>query len=373
MASKQVLVTGGAGFIGSHIVDALVDEGHYVRILDNLDGQVHPAGKTPAWVNDKAEFQLGDVRSREGVKKALEGVEVVFHEAAAVGVGQSMYEIEHYTDANSRGTAMLLDEIVNGKQGVKKMLVAASMSSYGEGLYKCEKCGEIEPELRPEEQMKHGEWELKCPKCGKELEAVPTPEKKTRECNSIYALTKEGQERQFLMVGKTYGIKAVSLRYFNAFGPRQSLSNPYTGVAAIFMSRVKNRKKPVIYEDGLQSRDFISVYDIARANLLAMESNAADYNAFNVGSGNATSIKEVAEAIAELCNSSVQPEITNKFRKGDVRHCFADASKIKSKLGFEPSVSFKEGMKGLIEWATTIEAEDKFDKAVGELKKKGLL
>ncbi len=369
----KVLVTGGAGFIGSFIVDELVEKGHDVRILDNLDKQVHPTGETPNWLNKKAEFIKGDVRNKDDVKKAMEDVEVLFHEAAAVGVGQSMYELNYYVDVNTKGTSNILEFLANEEHDVKKMMVAASMSEYGEGLYKCEKCGLVEPSLRPEKQMAEGKFEQFCPECKQELKPVPTPETKHLDCNSVYALTKKDQEELVLMIGKAYGIKAVALRYFNVFGPRQSLSNPYTGVAAIFMSRIKNGHAPVIYEDGIQSRDFISVHDIAKANLLAMESNAANYEVLNVGSQNPISIKGVAETIAKLYGSDLKPEITNKFRKGDVRHCFADISKIKSKLDFAPSISFEKGMKEIIEWSQNVKAEDKFEQAAEELKKKGLV
>ena len=369
----KVLVTGGAGFIASFITDRLVKEGHEVVILDNLDKQVHPTGKPPAWLNKKAKFIKGDVREKADLKKAMEGIEVVFHEAAAVGVGQSMYEINYYVDVNTKGTANILNFLANEKHDVKKILVAASMSEYGEGLYECGKCGKIEPGMRSEENLAAGKFEQYCPNCGRELKPLPTPETKRLDCNSVYALTKKDQEELFLMVGKAYGIKAVALRYFNVFGPRQSLSNPYTGVAAIFMSRIKNNNAPVIYEDGKQTRDFVSVHDIAEANLLAMNSNSANYEVFNVGSGKPIPIKEVAETIAQLYGSKVKPEITSRFRKGDIRHCFADISKIKSRLGFEPKISFKEGMREIIEWSQGVKAEDRFEKATKELQKKGLV
>ncbi len=369
---KKVLVTGGAGFIGSFIADKLVEEGHEVRILDNLEEQVHK-GKIPEYLNKKAEFVKGDIRDRETLKRVLEDVEVVFHHAAAVGVGQSMYEIEQYVDVNSRGTALLLDVLVNEKNDVKKLIVAASMSSYGEGLYKCEDCGEREIELRNEKDLKEKKWEPFCSECEKELKAVPTNEKKTQNCNSIYAITKKDQEDMVLQIGKTYGIPSIALRYFNVFGPRQSLSNPYTGVAAIFMSRIKNKNSPVIYEDGLQTRDFISVYDVAEANLKAMKTSSGNYESINIGSGRPLTIKNIAETIAEIYGSKVKPEIQNKFRKGDVRHCYADITKAKEMLEWQPKVSFKEGMKEIITWSKTVKAEDLFEKASKELKYKGLV
>ena len=271
MGSRKVLVTGGAGFIGSHLVDRLVELGHTVRILDNLDPQVHPGGKKPDYLNPGAEFVAGDVRDRETVRRALQGVEVVFHEAAAVGVGQSQYRIQHYVDVNTRGTATLLDVLANEPNSVEKIVVAASMSSYGEGKARCPECGIVKPTLRPESQMAAGQWEVRCPYCQTPTEPVPTDERTPRQVNSVYSLTKKDQEDLVLLFGRTYGVQAVALRYFNVFGPRQSLSNPYTGVAAIFISRLKNGNRPVVYEDGQQTRDFVSVHDVVQANILAME------------------------------------------------------------------------------------------------------
>ncbi|MFH1895436.1 MAG: SDR family NAD(P)-dependent oxidoreductase [archaeon] len=366
------MVTGGAGFIGSYIVDKLIEEGHEVRILDNLDEQVHK-GIKPDYLNKKAEFIKGDIRDRKTVKKALEDIEMVFHKAAAVGIGQSMYEIERYVDVNSRGTALLMDVIVNERNDVKKIILASSMTSYGEGLYECSFCGQVEPELRTQENIKIGKWEPDCPKCGKEIRAIPTGEEKTQKPNSIYGITKKNQEDIVLKTGKTYGIPAVSLRYFTVFGPRQALHNPYAGVIAVFMSRIKNNNPPTVYENGLQTRDFISVHDAVEANLLAIKSNSANYEAFNIGSGKAIPIKEAAETIAELYNSKIKPEIKNKFRKGDVRHCFADISKAKNKLNWQPKVSFKQGIREIIQWSKTIEAKDLFEKASRELEEKGIV
>jgi dTDP-L-rhamnose 4-epimerase len=368
----NVLVTGGAGFIGSFIVDELLRQGHFVRVLDNFEPQVH-AGKTPEYLSDNIEVVKGDILNDDVLASSLKDIDVIFHQAAMVGVGQSMYQIKRYMHVNTMGTANLLEFLVNGKHNVKKLLVASSMSTYGEGAYRCEKCGNVDPFLRSEQQMVKGEWELKCPSCKSLLYPIPTPETKRQNCTSIYALSKMDQESMCMMVGKSYGIPTVAFRYFNVYGPRQSLSNPYTGVAAIFMSRVKNNHQPVIYEDGLQSRDFVSVHDIAQANIIGMKKTAANFEAFNVGTGIQVTIKEVAEILIELYGKRIMPNITNKFRKGDVRHCFADISKISKKLGFRPKVSFKEGMKELIEWAREQEAVDHFDDAATELKKKGLI
>jgi dTDP-L-rhamnose 4-epimerase len=370
--AMKILVTGGAGFIGSHLVDALVDRGHKVTIYDNLDSQVHPGGRPPQYLNERAEFIQGDVRDQEGLKAVVEKAEIIFHKASAVGVGQSNYQIAQYVTANTGGTATLLDILVNNEHNVRKLIVAASMSSYGEGLYECLKCGACRPPLRPEEQMAAGDWEPKCPVCGISVSPIPTPEEAVLNCNSIYAITKKDQEEMCLLIGKTYGIPVVSLRYFNVYGARQSLSNPYTGVAAIFMSRIKNDRPPVVYEDGLQSRDFVSVEDVVEANLLAMERSEADGQIFNVGTGRALTIRGVAEILAEAYGKSIRPDVTEKFRKGDVRHCYADNSKIQNLLGFSPKIAFEKGMEALINWSQTVEAVDHFEEAKAELEAKGL-
>ncbi len=369
---RNVLVTGGAGFIGSHIVDRLLAGGYVVRVLDNLDPQVHRTEVVPDYLPREVEFTRGDVCDREVLSKALDGVEAVYHEAAAVGVGQSMYQIEHYVKVNTLGTALLLDLLVNSKHTVKKVVVAASMSSYGEGMYRCQRCGVVRPPLRTDEQMQRGEWEPVCPLCAGPLTAMPTNEEAKQNSNSIYAITKKDQEEMVLTVCRAYGIPAVALRYFNVYGPRQSLSNPYTGVTAIFLSRLKNGHPPVVNEDGLQTRDFISVHDVADINLAVLENDAADGEVFNVGTGNPVSIKNVAETLATLLRVSIASDITHRFRKGDVRHCYADISKIQSVLGWTPKVSFEQGMQELIAWSLGQQAEDKFDQAFAELKAKGL-
>jgi len=369
---STILVTGGAGFIGSFLVDELVKKGHFVKILDNLEPQVH-MGKIPSYLNKEAEFIKEDVNNYDVLKKLIKDTDIVLHQASIVGVGQSMYEIQKYFHSNSMGTATLLNALVNEEHNVKKLVVASSMSIYGEGSYKCEKCGIVEPKLRSEEQMSKKEWELKCPDCDSILIPTPTKENKKQDTNSIYALTKKNQEEMCLMVGKAFGIPTVALRYFNVYGLRQSLSNPYTGVAAIFMSRIKNNNQPIIYEDGLQTRDFNSVHDIVDANILAMEKSSADYEIFNVGTGNPVSIKQVVETLVRLYGKDIKPVVTNQFRKGDVRHCFADITKIKNKLRFKPKVSFEEGMKELVDWSKNQEAVDNFDQATDNLKKRGLI
>ncbi len=370
---KKILVTGGAGFIGSYIVDLLVENGDEVSIFDNLDPQVHPDGRQPDYLNKNARFIKGDVRDMDALAKAIENIEQIYHMAAAVGVGQSMYQISRYVEVNTLGTANLLDVLTNRKNRVGKVLAAGSMSSYGEGRYRCLTHGLIDPPLRIEEQMAEGDWELHCPECNEALLPVLTDETKPQDCNSIYAITKKDQEEMTIMWGKAYGIPTTALRFFNVYGPRQSLSNPYTGVCAIFLSRLLNGKAPVIYEDGLQSRDFISVKDIAQACYTAMNDEWADHNVFNVGNGTPLTIKKIAETLAEIMGVEIEPEITHEFRKGDVRHCIADISKIRGAFGYVPKISFKDGMTELIEWTKSTRAADGYEKASSELEKHGLL
>jgi len=371
----NILVTGGAGFIGSFIVDELISRGHKVRIFDSLVDQVHH-GKIPEYLNKNAEFIKGDVRDKEALTNALKDIDYVFHKAAEVGVGQSMYEISRYVDANIAGTSNLLDIIVNNeeiKKRLKKLIVASSMSPYGEGSYVCNKCEIVNPLFESKDNNENGTWDPACPKCGEVLKPIPTNEEKVQHASSIYAITKKTQEEMVMTIGKAYDIPVVALRYFNAFGPRQSLSNPYTGVAAIFMSRIKNNQQPLIFEDGNQLRDFVSVHDLVQANMLAMEKDGANYESFNVGSGNPITVKEISKTISRLCGKSIEPSITNQYRKGDIRHCFADIKKIQEKLGYEPKVSFEEGMKELIEWSADSEAKDMVEEMAGELKEKGII
>jgi len=366
----KILVTGGAGFIGSHLVDALVEKGHDVTIYDYLEPQVH--AKQPDYLNQSADFVKGDIRDKDKLRKLILDTDVVFHQAAMVGVGQSMYQIEKYVDVNTLGTAKLLDVLANEEHDVKKLIVASSMSIYGEGKYECEDCGVVYPKLRSEEQLKTREWEMKCPNCRKIVKPVPTDENKPLQPTSIYAITKKDQEEMCLVTGRAYGIPIVALRYFNVHGPRQSLSNPYTGVCAIFSSRIKNDNPPLIFEDGLQTRDFVSVKDIAQANLLAMENSRMNYGSFNVGTGSPISILSIADTLIRLYGKNLRPQIVNKYRSGDIRHCYADISKIK-KLGFKPQINFEQGMKELVEWGESQEAVDMFEEAHGELVSKGLV
>ena len=368
---SKIFVLGGAGFIGSHLVDKLVEMGDDVIVLDNLEPQVHT--RKPDYLNPKAQYLFEDIRDEKVLAKTIGDVKVIFHEAAAVGVGQSMYQIDKYVEVNTMATAKLLDILVNKEHNVKKLIVASSMSIYGEGAYECGDCDAVYPKLRTEEQLKQRAWEMKCPQCGKIVKPIPTREDKPLHPTSIYAITKRDQEEMCLAIGRAYGIPTVALRYFNVYGPRQSLNNPYTGVCAIFSSRIKNENPPLIFEDGLQSRDFVSVHDVVKANILAMSSSNANYEAFNIGTGETTNILEIAQILTKLYNKELEPEITSKFRAGDIRHCFADISKIKNKLRYKPKEDFEKGMMELVDWGEEEEAVDRFEEAHEELLKRGLV
>lgn len=369
---KKILVTGGAGFVGSHLVDALLAAGHSVRVLDNLMPQVH-GHSVPDYLCPEAELILGDMRDPAAVRCAMDGTEVIFHMAAAVGVGQSMYEIARYMEINTQGTAVLLQEILHRKSRVQKLVLASSMSIYGEGKYLCGECGGVAPPLRAGAQLKEKMWEVRCPDCCKVLTPVPTDESKPLQCSSIYALSKKAQEEMCLLFSRTYGLPVVALRYFNIYGPRQALSNPYTGVAAIFASRLLNGNPPLVFEDGRQMRDFVSVRDVVQANLLAMEGNGADGRALNIGSGEPVSIRAVAEVLAGALDRGIAPALTGKHRLGDIRHCFADISAARSLLGFRPQVRFTDGMKDLALWLRGQQPQDRADEAAAQLSKFGLV
>src|SRR5215467_14452776 len=347
--SKSVLVTGGAGFVGSHLVDVLLRAGHKVRVFDNLTPQVH-ANQIPDYLSPDAELIIGNLCDDAAVHDALDEIEVIFHLGAAVGVGQSMYEIARYVQVNTLGTAILLQEILNSKNKIEKLVLASSMSIYGEGKYICENCGDVAPPLRSVEQLKRKEWETLCPECSATLKPAPTDESKPLQCSSIYALSKKDQEEMCLLYGRTYGLPVVALRYFNIYGARQALSNPYTGVAAIFASRLLNGTPPLVFEDGRQMRDFVCVDDVVQANLLAMERSSADGMVLNIGSGVPISIQEVALTLSDALGISVPAELTGKYRAGDIRHCFADISSAQKLLEYKPGFSFQKGVKDLVAW-----------------------
>jgi dTDP-L-rhamnose 4-epimerase len=366
----HILVTGGAGFIGAHLVQDLLDHGYCVRVLDNLDPQVHASGEIPTYLSKEAEFIRGDVRDNATVRAALKGIDAVCHLAAAVGVGQSMYEVARYTDVNERGTATLIEELA--QSGVRKLLVASSMSIYGEGLARSGR-GLVEPAPRTLEQLKAGHWE-NSDSAGDTMEPVPTPESKSPSLTSIYALNKYAQERMALIFGAAYDREAVAMRFFNTYGPWQALSNPYTGVLAIFASRLLNGRPPMIFEDGLQRRDFVHVRDVARACRLALESPAANGQVINVGSGASRTVLDVARSLATMLHrNDVMACVTGKYRVGDIRHCFADIGRMRSLLDFAPRISFEDGLAELAEWLSGQVAIDDVDRATEELARRGLV
>jgi dTDP-L-rhamnose 4-epimerase len=361
---KTILITGGAGFIGSHLCDALLDRGYRVRVLDSLVEQVHGDAERPEYLSDDIELIVGDVRERGLVREALDGADAVVHFAARVGVGQSMYEIDEYVSANTHGTAVLLDAMLD--KPVAKLLVASSMSIYGEGLY--EPAPAVERRRR---DLAARRWEPRGPH-GEELLPLPTPEEKPCANSSVYALTKYDQERLALVFGAAYDVPTVALRFFNVYGPRQALSNPYTGVLAIFASRLLNGKRPLVYEDGEQRRDFVNVRDVVRACVLALERDGADGHAVNVGSGRSVTVNEIARSLGSVLDADVEPELTGKFRAGDIRHCFADISKARTLLGYEPRIDLEDGMRELADWLETQTADDRVEDATAELVSRGL-
>jgi dTDP-L-rhamnose 4-epimerase len=369
----KILVTGGAGFIGSHLVEKLLARGHTVRVLDSLVPQVHGQNAAwPAWVPAEVERMLGDVRDPAVWMRALAGMEVVYHLAAEVGVGQSMYEIVRYMEANTMGTARLLEILAQRKFNVQKLIVASSMSIYGEGPYQTEDGRVVYPMLRSDSVMEKRQWDSFSPEYEGMLTPLPTNEEKPLQPTSIYAISKRDQEEMCLSVGRAYNIPTVALRFFNVYGPRQALSNPYTGVAAIFSGRLLNGKPPLIFEDGRQGRDFINVKDIVQGLMLAMESPEADYQAINLGTGRRTSVLDIAEVLIKKLNVPVEPQIVNKYRAGDIRYCYADISKARRLLGYQPSVTLADGIEELIGWIRQQTAEDKVDSAAAELAARGL-
>lgn len=368
----NILVTGGAGFIGSHLTDALIERGHRVRVLDLLVPQVHGTD-SPQYVNAEAEFIRGDVCDPEIVERALEGMDAVFHEAAEVGVGQSMYEIDRYVRANDLGTGILLQSLIRFKDRVRKLIVASSMSIYGEGAYSCAKCGLVYPQLRPLAQLLERRWEMECPTCGAQLTPAPTREDKPLFPTSVYAITKQDQEQFCLVVGRAYGIPTVALRYFNVYGPRQALSNPYTGVCAIFSARLLNDQRPLIFEDGEQTRDFVHVSDIVQANLLALETDGADYQVVNIGTGIPTSVRQISRLLAEGLGKDLEPEIVGRYREGDIRHCVSDISRARAQLGYAPRVSLEQGIPELLKWVREQTPQDQVSKATAELETRQLV
>lgn len=368
-----VLVTGGAGFVGSHVVDLLVEQGRQVRVFDKLVEQVH-GGAGPRYLPVGVPFVHADVTDRQALRRALEGVDQVVHLAAEVGVGQSMYEVARFVEANSGGTALLLDLLANGDHDVRKLVVASSCSIYGEGAYRCTEHGDAHPRVRSGARMEEAaHWEPRCPRCDRALASVATPETKPLHPPSVYAISKMDQELLSLVVGGAYGIGVTALRYFNIYGPRQALSNPYTGVAAIFSNRLLNGQPPLVNEDGGQLRDFVHVRDVARATVAALDAPRADGAAINIGTGRPTTVLEAAQLIAAALGVDIEPVVTGTHRVGDIRHCWADTTLARELLGFEAEYRFaEEGVQELVEWVRGRAGADMTGNAAAELLQRGL-
>jgi dTDP-L-rhamnose 4-epimerase len=371
---KHVLITGGAGFIASHCAAALLRRGYRVRALDSLDPQIHGTGrKPPSYLDDRIELLIGDVRSPKAVRRAIGEVDAVLHLAARVGVGQSMYEVADYTDVNSRGTAVLLEAMIERakRRPFDRLVVASSMSIYGEGSYRASDGRLVADVERSPTRLRQGYWEP-IDGTGRLLEAVPTDESKTPSTLSVYALSKYDQERLSLMVGGAYEIPTVALRFFNVYGPHQALSNPYSGVLAIFAARLLNERPPLIFEDGEQRRDFVYAGDVAEACRLALEVEGAVGRVFNIGSGQPVTIKQVARLLADTLGVPIEPEITGECRIGDVRHCFSDIGAARSVLGYRPQRQLDSGLAELVKWLNGRVAVDRVGEARAALAARGL-
>jgi dTDP-L-rhamnose 4-epimerase len=374
---KTILITGGAGFIGSNLSLKLIEKGYKVSVLDNLSPQIHgeDGDKSELYQNikDKVKFIKGSVLSYDDWKTALNGVDVVIHLAAETGTGQSMYEIEKYTDVNIKGTSVFLDILANEKHSVKKMIIASSRAIYGEGKYQCSEHGIVYPTERQDADMAQQDFNVKCPICTKNVTLLATDEASKIHPTSIYGITKQVQEQMFMVMGKTLGIPAVAFRYQNVYGAGQSLSNPYTGILSIFSTRIKNNNDITIFEDGKESRDFVYIDDVVDATILGIENDAANYEVFNVGSGGAIDVLHVAETLKEAYQSDSKIHISGNYRLGDIRHNYADLSKIKEKLGFAPKVSFKEGIQQFTQWVNAQEVmKDLYENSILEMQQKGL-
>jgi dTDP-L-rhamnose 4-epimerase len=369
---SRVLVTGGAGFIGSHLVDALLQAGDEVRVLDNLDPLAHAHG-APAHLSLEAELVPGDLRDGGAVDRALAGVDCVFHLGGIVGNGDSMINVRRAVDANSGGTATLLEAALERRDRIRRLVAASSMVVYGEGAYRCAEHDLRSPPPRTAEQLRRRDWEPRCDSCGAELEPVATHETTPLRPASVYAITKRDQEELVLVLGRAYGLETVALRYLNVYGPRQALSNPYTGVAAIFAARLLNGRRPLVFEDGRQIRDLVHVSDVVRATRLAMEAPNAPGNAINVATGRRVRIADLAARLAGALGVEIAPQIMGEARAGDIRHCFADLNEARDLLGFEARRSLADGLPELAEWVAAQHVNERGDKAVSELRARGLV
>ena len=374
MQYKNILITGGAGFIGSNLALKLIEKGYKVTVLDNLSPQIHTSN-SPLYdsIKDKVRFIKGTVLSYDDWKNALEEIDVVVHLAAETGTGQSMYEIEKYTDVNIKGTSIFLDILANEKHSVKKMIVASSRAIYGEGKYECSSCGIVYPNERKDEDMSKGDFTVKCPICNANAKLLATDENSKIHPSSIYGITKQVQEQMFMVMGKTLNIPALAFRYQNVYGAGQSLSNPYTGILSIFSTRIKNGNDINIFEDGKESRDFVYIDDVVDATILGIEKDEANYEVFNVGLGLAIDVNKVASTLVKEYKSNSKISISGNYRLGDIKDNYADLTKIQTKLGFKPKVSFEEGIKRFTKWVNAQEVvEDQYEKSINEMKEKGL-
>ena len=374
---KKILITGGAGFIGSNLALKLVEKGYKVTVLDNMSKQIHGENYKNSQlyknISGKVEFLLGSVENREDWKRALEGIEIVVHLAAETGTGQSMYEINKYIDVNIKGTSEFLDILTNEKHCVEKIIVASSRAIYGEGEYFCPVHGIVYPNEREEKYMILGDFNVKCPICDVNVELKATTEKTKKHPSSIYGFTKQAQEEMCMIVGKSLKIPVVAYRYQNVYGPGQSLKNPYTGILSIFSTRIKNGNDINIFEDGQESRDFVYIDDVVDATILGIEKDEANYQTFNVGTGIAISVQEVAQTLKNKYNSEINLNITGNYRIGDIRHNYADLKKIRTLLGFVPKVNFNTGISNFVKWVETQHIEeDNYEKSIIEMKEKGL-
>lgn len=373
----KILITGGAGFIGSNLALKLIERGHKVTVLDNMSKQIHGENYKNSQlyknIEGKVEFILGSVENREEWRKALKNIDVVVHLAAETGTGQSMYEINRYIDVNIKGTSELLDILTNEEHNIKKIVVASSRAIYGEGEYICPNHGLVYPEEREDKYMAYGDFNVKCPICNITVELKATTEETKKHPSSVYGFTKQAQEEMCMIVGKSLKIPVVAYRYQNVYGPGQSLKNPYTGILSIFSTRIKNGNDINIFEDGQESRDFVYINDVVDATILGIEKDEANYQTFNVGTGIAITVQEVAETLKEKYNSNIEIKISGNYRLGDIRHNYADLSKIKSLLGFEPKVDFNTGISNFVNWVETQSIEeDNYEKSIEEMIEKGL-
>lgn len=374
----RVLITGGAGFIGSNIALKLLKYGYRVTVLDTLSEQIHganPERTSPLYqkIKDKVDFIKGDVNNREDLEKALVDVDYVIHLAAETGTGQSMYEIKKYVDTNIGGTALLLDILTNTEHHVKRVVVAESRAVYGEGKYHCPNCGDVYPYERTDENLAKGDFECKCPKCGGEVDLIATTEDSAIHPSSVYGISKQVQGQLVHLVCKSIGVESVSFRYQNVYGPGQSLTNPYTGILSIFSTRIKNGNGINIFEDGKETRDFVYIEDVVDATILGMEVPEANGHVFNVGTGIATDVLTVAKTLCDKYGINVPITVSGNYRLGDIRHNFADITAARQILGFEPKWSFSDGIEQFTNWVNQQEVkEDNYETSIEEMKKKGL-